>query len=91
MIINGNLNLSNSTIESLGNIKAINGILDINNCKNLISFGDLEAINGVKKNYGQDYSLNFSNLPKLKSLGLLKSINWIQRFLIVNCPNLTTR
>ena len=87
MIINGNLNLANSKIQSLGNLKEIHGSLDLNNCRELISLGKLEKLE-INKNY--QYSLNFSNLPKLKSLGLLKHINWIQRFLIVNCPNLTS-
>ena len=88
MIINGNLNLANSIVESLGELKEVHGSLDLNNCRELTDLGKLEKIEVNEKKYM--YSLNFSNLPKLKSLGLLKSINWIQRFLIVNCPNLTS-
>lgn len=33
MIINGNLNLANSKIQSLGNLRKVEGLLDLTDCE----------------------------------------------------------
>ena len=64
MIINGDLNLNNSSIESLGNLKKVKGDLLLWNCKNLISLGDLEEVD--------EEFINITYCKKLKDLGKLK-------------------
>lgn len=64
MIINGNLYLDESSIESLGNIKEVNGNLILWKCYNLKDLGNLEIIRGD--------IINFMFTKKLKDLGKLK-------------------
>lgn len=78
MIINGNLILRDSLIESLGNIEEVNGYVDLMGCNNLKDLGKLKIIrNNVTL-----------NSPKLKSLRNLKSIDGKLGFL--DCNNLET-
>jgi len=66
MIINGNLDLSTSSIISLGNIKKINGDLFLNYCQYLKSLGELEEVTGI-------FDIDNSSL---KSLGKLKYLRY---------------
>lgn len=69
MVINGDLNLKNSSIESLGKLKKINAgglLIEFNNCKNLKDLGNLEQID-----CGMFEIINCHNL---KDLGKLKKI-----------------
>lgn len=91
MIINGNLYLEKSSIQSLGNIKEIKGQLDLFNCKNIESLENVEYIAGnlylsgstVKslgklKFVGGDFVINhfLQSLGKLKEVkGYLKANN----------------
>ena len=65
MIINGNLDLSTSSITNLGNIKKINGDLFLNYCQYLKSLGELEEVAGI---FDIDNS-SLKSLGKLKYLG----------------------
>jgi hypothetical protein len=76
MIINGNLNLSNSTIESLVELKEVRGNLELWDCYNLKSLGNLEKVNG---------NLYLNNCRNLKDLGNLKEIG---ELVLVGCENL---
>lgn len=64
MIINGNLDLERSSIESLGNIKEIKGELNLISCKKIKSLGNLKKI-------GKDF---YSN-DEIESLGDLQIVN----------------
>ena len=66
MIINGNLDLISSEIESLGKIKTVNGKLNLRGCYKLISLGDLEFV---------DQTLVLSGCKNLKDLGKLRKWN----------------
>ena len=62
----GNLYLRNTPdLTSLGNLKSVDGWLDISRATNLKSLGDLEGVSGW---------LELFNTPKLTSLGNLKSV-----------------
>ena len=66
MIINGNLNLANSKIQSLGNLRKVEGLLDLTDCENLEDLGDLEEI-------GEQLIL--TGCKNLKSPGKLKNLD----------------
>ena len=66
MIINGNLNLANSKIQSLGNLRKVEGLLDLTDCENLEDLGDLEEI-------GEQLIL--TSCKNLKSPGKLKNLD----------------
>ncbi len=64
MIINGNLYLDESSIESLGDIKEVKGNLILWKCYNLKDLGNLKHIKGDL--------INFMFTKKLQSLGKLE-------------------
>jgi hypothetical protein len=66
MIINGNLNLKSSSIQSLGKISIVTGNLYLHNCSSLISLGNLKVAKGDL--YLWD-CLNLKDLGKLKEVG----------------------
>lgn len=85
MIIKGNLDLSTSSIVSLGELKKVEGDLFLNYCQYLKSLGELEEVNGIfdidnssLKSLGKlkyvDYGLK-ANGSSLESFGDLKTIN----------------
>ena len=63
--INGNINLSNTEITTLGGLVEVGGDLDLMYCKNLQSLGKLRSV-GVW--------LNLYNCRNLQSLGELESV-----------------
>lgn len=65
MIINGSLDLGYSNIESLGKLKEVKKVLNLESCKNLKSFGDLEKIG----------KLSLYDNINLKSFGKIKEID----------------
>ncbi len=85
MIINGNLDIGDSSIESLGNIKEIKGYLDLRNeCKNLKDLGNIKYVKELRIGTVLD-SFKITNLKiikgnlylansNLKSLGSIKII-----------------
>ena len=66
MIINGNLNLKSSSIQSLGKISIVTGNLYLHNCSSLISLGNLKVVKGDL--YLWD-CLNLKDLGKLEKVG----------------------
>lgn len=86
MIINGNLNLSESTIESLGQLKEVNGNVYLEGCIKLKSLENLKKVTGnLIVNYSYyletlgnletvDGHLDLRVCRNLKSLGKLKEI-----------------
>lgn len=85
MIIKGNLDVGDSSIESLGNIKEIKGYLDLRNeCKNLKDLGNIKYVKELRIGTVLD-SFKITNLKiikgdfylansNLKSLGSIKII-----------------
>lgn len=61
MIINGNLDLSNSSIESLVKLIEVNGYLYLSNCKNLKNLESLEIV-------GNLFLRNCKNIKSLRNL-----------------------
>ena len=45
-IFDGDLNLERTDIISLGNLKSVNGYLDLYSCENLTSLGNLQSVGG---------------------------------------------
>ncbi len=78
MIINGDLILKRSSIESLGKLKEVNGELDLWNCKNLVDLGDLERVVGTIT----------AEETNITSLGKLKIVRG--NVFLINCVNLTS-
>ena len=76
MIVNGNLILRDSLVNSLGNLKEVNGYVDLMGCNNLMDLGKLKIIRN-------NVTLNGS---KLKSLGNLRSIDG--KLGLLDCNNL---
>jgi len=64
--IGGNLNLSFSDIETLGNLVRVEGNLNLEPCQNLESLGDLEYVGGY---------LDLRGCENLQSLGDLKYVD----------------
>ena len=75
MIIEGNLDLRKSSIESLGELTGVNGKLQLENCHQLKSLGKLKKI---KKNL----SLN----DEIETLGDLEEV--CEDLLLQRCGNL---
>ena len=65
-IFDGDLNLERTDIISLGNLKSVNGYLDLYSCENLTSLGNLQSVNGL---------LDLSGCKNLTSLGNLQSVD----------------
>ena len=65
-IFDGDLNLERTDIISLGNLKSVNGYLDLFGCDQLTSLGNLKSVNGY---------LDLRLCKKLTSLGNLQSVN----------------
>ncbi len=63
--IGGDLDLSYSDIESLGNLVRVEGDLDLYECKNTLSLGDLEYVGG---------DLNLLGNKGIESLGNLEYV-----------------
>lgn len=76
MIINGNLDLSKTNIESLGELKEVKKELFLNSCVRLTSLGNLEVVK---------YFLSLENCISLESLGNLR---YLKRFNFKNCSRL---
>ena len=64
-IFDDDLDLTDTDITSLGNLKSVNGYLDLSVCKNLTSLGNLQSVNGL---------LELSGCKNLTSLGNLQSV-----------------
>ena len=67
MIVNKNLDLSNSGIESLGSLKEVQGILNLEYCKNLKSFGNLEKI-GKLSLYDNIHLRSFEKIKEIDKI-----------------------
>ena len=65
-IFDDDLDLTDTHITSLGNLKSVNGYLDLSVCKNLTSLGNLQSVNGL---------LELSGCKNLTSLGNLQSVD----------------
>lgn len=78
MIINWDLNIRKSTLETLCNVKIVNGELDLWNCKNLVDLGDLERVVGTIT----------AEETNITSLGKLKIVRG--NVFLINCVNLTS-
>ena len=65
-IFDGDLNLERTDIISLGNLKSVNGYLDLYSCENLTSLGNLKSVNGYLDLYSCE---NLSSLGNLQSVG----------------------
>jgi hypothetical protein len=78
MIINGNIDLSDSNIETLGKLKEIKGFINLLVCENLKDLGELKKING-------DLKISWS---KINSIGNLREVQGDLN--IVNCYDLTS-
>ena len=65
-IFDGDLNLERTDIISLGNLKSVNGYLDLYSCENLTSLGNLKSVNGF---------LDLNVCKNLTSLGNLQTVN----------------
>ena len=78
-IFDDDLNLYNSYITSLGNLKSVNGYLDLVSCENLTSLGNLKSVNGY---------LDLYSCENLTSLGNLQSVNGYLD--LYSCENLTS-
>lgn len=84
MIIKGDLDLRNSSIESLGNLKKISGDLNLRYCQFLKDLGELKEIGGIfdienssLKSLGKLKHLEYgliANASSLESFGNLKTI-----------------
>ena len=64
-IFDDDLNLYNSYITSLGNLRSVNGYLNLYKCEKLNSLGNLQTVNGY---------LNLYGCNELTSLGNLQSV-----------------
>ena len=64
VIIDGRLNLRNTPIESLGNLKSVGGGLDLRNTP-ITSLGNLKSVGG----YLYLYNSKITSLGNLKSVG----------------------
>lgn len=86
MIINGNLDLTNSSIKTLEAIEEVKGNLYLFNCYNLISLGKIKKIDKIlglaesrlieslgELEYVGDF-LDITHCKKLKDLGKLKKV-----------------
>jgi hypothetical protein len=69
--IGGDLNLRDSDIESLGNLVRVEGNLDLQSCKNLVSLGDLEYVGDFLDLRDTD----IKTLGKLKYVGRWLSLS----------------
>ena len=78
-IFDGDLNLERTDIISLGNLKSVNGYLDLYSCENLISLGNLQSVSGY---------LDLSVCKNLTSLGNLQSVDDFLN--LYGCVNLTS-
>ena len=78
-IFDDNLNLYNSYITSLGNLRSVNGYLNLFGCDQLTSLGNLQSINGY---------LDLSQCTQLISLGNLQSVN--SYLDLIRCEELTS-
>lgn len=78
MIINGNLDLSDSSILSLGNLQEVKGSLNLYLSKSIIDLGQLKNIYG---------NLTINSI-KIKSTGLLRLIKGDCR--LIECTSLIT-
>lgn len=78
MIVNGNIDLSDSNIETLGKLKEIKGFINLQVCENLKDLGELKKING-------DLKISWS---KINSIGNLREVQGDLD--IVNCYDLTS-
>ena len=76
MIINGDLYLKETNVESLGELTNVNGRLSLWNCKNLKDLGKLKTVNGL---------LDLRFCPELITLGNLEYCRNIRLF---GCENL---
>jgi hypothetical protein len=86
MIINGIMIIVNCSIESLGNLKEVNGNLDLSWNSNLKTLGNLEKVNGLK--FNTLGNLNLFNCRNLKDLGNLQFV--YHSLFLGNCKNLKT-
>ena len=65
-IFDDDLSLYNSYITSLGNLRSVNGYLNLYSCENLTSLGNLKSVNGF---------LDLNVCKNLTSLGNLQTVN----------------
>ncbi len=75
----GDLDLSNITIKTLGNLERVGGNLTLFGCTSLTSLGNLERVGG---------RLNSYNCTSLKDLGKLKEVG--ESLILENCSSLTS-
>lgn len=78
IINNGSLDLSFSSIESLGNLKEVRGTakyLKLMNCKKLISFGKLKKVTFYINAWGCENLTSIGDLEEVGSLNLTNCIN----------------
>jgi hypothetical protein len=64
--VRGDLSLFNSYVETLGNLVAVDGHLDLWNCENLTSLGSLERVDGYLSLF---YCESLTSLGNLKYVG----------------------
>ena len=93
----GDLSLSETKIETLGNLVRVEGDLDLESCQNLESLGNLEYVGGWLDLKGTDIetlgnlnyvgdTLDLESCQNFESLGNLKSVAGY--FNLRNCKNL---
>lgn len=76
MIINDNLILRDSTIESLGELEKVNGKLSLYNCSDLKDLGNLKTVNGL-------LDIRFCS-----SIISLKNLEYCRDIRLMGCENL---
>ena len=64
--MNGNIDLSESDITTLGGLVEVDGWLNLWDCKNLQSLGELRSVSGWLNLYN---SMNLQSLGELRSVG----------------------
>jgi hypothetical protein len=74
----GNLNLTSSTIESLGDLEFVNGYLDLFYCQNIKTLGKLKKVDGY-------LSLSSSSVKSLGELEFVGKDMWL-----TNCKKIQT-
>jgi hypothetical protein len=87
--VDGNLNLGNSSIESLGELEFIGGEFSLYNCQNITTLGKLKKVNfnlylnyssieslGKLEEVGMNLYIGFTKIPK-SELNNVKVKNFI--------------